>query len=247
VLLSLLLYVVFAWLNSYTHHGEKLDLPDVTHLSLDEATKILTDNGLRYTVEDSVFAEDVMPGMVVSQVPKPFFTDPKTGEQEVYKVKERRTVYLTINKLRPPKVIFPNLVGSSKRIANIRLSALGLDVTLEYKSNNTCNDCVLEQLYNGRTIKAGEKIDRGSKVTIVLGKTSTRTVNIPDVIGLKLVNAQRKLNNKSLNVGRISGNCGDCKTKFDTLNAYIVKQNPGSSKSLNQGDAVDLQISREEP
>jgi beta-lactam-binding protein with PASTA domain len=247
VIFCLLLYVVFAWLGSYTHHGEKLPLPDLSHMSIVEAKKVLEDNGLQYTIEDSVYMENFMPGMVVSQIPGPFIVNPKTGEKESYMVKENRRVYLTINKLRPPMVSMPSLIHDSKRIAVRKLSNLGMNIVLEYKSNNTCGGCVLEQIYNGRRLKEGERIERGSIVTVVLGKMSNKTVGVPNIIGLKLINARTKLINYSINLGRISGDCTGCKTQYDTLNAFVVKQNPSSTKTIYEGAAVNIQISRDEP
>ncbi len=245
--MCLLLYVVFAWLGSYTHHGEKLPVPDISGKTISEAKKILEDNNMRYLVEDSVFVEKVLPGMVVSQIPKPFYIDPETGEKTATKVKENRTIYLTINKLRPPEVSFPKLIGVSKRIAMAKLNALGMNTELKYKTVSYCDGCVVDQLYNGRTLKEGEKIERGSKVTLVVGKTSSKMVNVPDLVGLTVINAKHKLNGRSLNLGLISGECEGCKTGYDTLNAYVVRQSPAYKNSAKQGEEINLIISTEEP
>jgi len=220
LVIGLILYLTFVWLDNYTHHGEKLPLPNLTNKTLDEAIKIIEDNNMRYTIEDSVYSEKMLPGMVVSQVPSPYVINPETGEQESYQVKENRRVYLTINKLTPPKVSFPNLTGNSKRIAVSRLKTLGIGMELVYQSNNVCDDCVIGTKYRGRKISEGEKINRGSKVTVILGKRSNKSAYVPNIKGLKVVNAATKLNNKSLNLGSITGKCDGCINETFTTNLY---------------------------
>jgi len=243
LLVGLFLYGTFSWLDSYTHHGEKLPLPDLSNKTLADAIKTLEDSNLRYDIVDSVYSENVLPGMVVSQVPSPYFINPETGEQENYKVKENRTVYLTINKLSPPKVSVPEFTGVSKRIAISRLKTMGLNVELVYESNNVCDDCVIGTKYRGRSLNAGEKIERGSTVTVVLGRRSNRTVTTPNLVGLKVVNASTKLNNKSLNLGSITGECDGCHSKYDTLNAVIIRQSPNAKDIVNRGEEINVVIS----
>lgn len=247
ILFVALLYLVFAWMNSYTNHGESYDVPDITKMPLNEAINLLDENGFRYQIEDSVYSESHLPGVVVRQMPEATFRDPQTGDVMPNKVKQGRRFYLIVNKKSMPIVSMPKVTGKSKKMALAHLSNLGLEMEIKYKNNNVCDDCVLEQRYNGNVIKPGDKIRRGEKVTIVLGKTSGEVVSIPDLVGMKLVNAQQKLISKSLNVGRITGSCNGCLNKFDTLNAYIVKQVPSDKQVLNLGDEVHLTISTEKP
>src|SRR5690242_15689223 len=117
VLLFGSLYLLYNWLNNYTHHGESITVPDVRGLSEEKLIRFIEDKHLQYKIVDSLFEDGKEPGTVIEQ-------DPKPGS----KVKENRTIYLTVNSSKPPKVKMPNLVDVSFRQAEAILQTFGLRV-----------------------------------------------------------------------------------------------------------------------
>lgn len=162
VLAALILLVVsflaFRFLSATTHHGSSVEVPKLVGRSMVEAEEILDDADLEYKIIDSVFKENMPKGYVVDQMPEPFD-----------RVKDGRTIYLTINASNAPKVEMPDLVNKSMRQAVSTLTAIGLKYEVSYRPD-ICVDCVLAQMYNGRAINPGFKIAKGEIITLVLGQ-----------------------------------------------------------------------------
>ena len=50
-----LVIVISLALGAFTHHGQKIAVPDMTNLSVAEATRLAEDNGIVVLVTDSVY------------------------------------------------------------------------------------------------------------------------------------------------------------------------------------------------
>lgn len=149
---------VIFWLDSYTRHGTATIVPSVRYLSVTEASDILSRKGFRCEVIDSLFNDRVTPGVVVEQTP-----DAES------RVKEGRTIYLTINAYSPKKVTMPTLIDGSARQAQAILRALGFtNILVEYEPS-PYKDLVLDVLCNGRQVESGEKIPLTSRITLIVG------------------------------------------------------------------------------
>ena len=70
----------------HTHHGESVVVPDVKGMTVEEATKMFRNHGLVYVISDTKYVKDKAAGIILE-------LKPGAGE----KVKEGRTVYLTVN------------------------------------------------------------------------------------------------------------------------------------------------------
>lgn len=158
VILLTVSFLAFRYLAATTHHGDSVEVPKLVGKSMAEAEEILDDADLEYKIIDSVFRENMPKGYVVDQKPEPMEL-----------VKDGRTIYLTINASNAPKVEMPDLVNQSKRQAETTLNAIGLKYEFEYR-NDICTDCVLAQMYHGRSIAPGFKIAKGEVITLVLGQ-----------------------------------------------------------------------------
>lgn len=229
----------FASLGFITKHGETIKVPDVNGQQYSAAEKILNAENFRVIVQDSAYIDSLPPLAVVRQMPD-------GGEV----VKVNRTVYLTLNKTTVPLTAMPDLVNYSFRSAEMTLESqrLKLGDTI-YKPDIAAN-AVLQQLYNGKEVKAGEMIPEGSKITLVLGDGLGNVANpVPNLVGLTYQQALDLLSASSLNVGIVmtSG------ALTDTADAYVFKQNPpkldqmGQPNSIRAGESVDLWISQTNP
>ena len=113
-----LVFLVLGWLKSTTNHGEFVEVPDFSKMSVMDMREAVEDSGLRYEVLDSAnFNPDYPRFSIIEQ-------EPKAGD----KVKENRMIYFTVNPSGYKKMTVPNIIQITKRNATSMLRAVGLDV-----------------------------------------------------------------------------------------------------------------------
>ena len=152
-----------AWLDSYTRHGEAHIVPDVKNKNIAEATKILSDGTMKSIVIDSNYVKGVPAGMVLEQTPA-------AGSR----VKEGRTVYLTITTTSVPLVSLPDIIdNSSVRQAAAKLKSIGFKLT-EPELVPGEQDWVYGIKYRGKELKSGDKIPHEALLTLCVGDTHLR-------------------------------------------------------------------------
>lgn len=226
---GLILWACFAFLSSYTKHGETIDVPNVIGKTQKEAEQILNDADLRFVIADSIFDTKKPKGSVLDQNPSANF-----------KVKENRTIYVTLNALTPPKVQMPNLVDASLRQAKSMLESYGLILGKTTYVPDFAKDAVLKQRFKGKEIKGGTMLLSGSKIDLVLGdglKKGER-VSVPNLIGLTKDEADRRLRSLSLAIGAKVYD----ETVKDSLSARVYRQSPqySSDAQISEGQSIDL-------
>lgn len=230
VLLSAVFFGIYLWLSNFTHHGESITVPDLRGLKMDKLESFLDDKHLKFKVVDSLFELGKTPGTVLEQDPAPDS-----------KVKEDRTIYLTVNSGQAPKVKMPNLVDVSYRQAEAILTSFGLKVGQLIYRPDLAKNAVLDQLYKGSSITPGKEITKGSVIDLVLGDGMGNTeVSVPDLSGLTKGEAIFVLKGSSLNLGTVHVDPG----VRDSVNAKVYKQEPAPAPDavMNQGEGVDIYI-----
>ena len=154
----IILVLVFRWLNSYTRHGEYIEVPSVSGLTEEEAVRLLKGDNLKAEVSDFQFDRNMEPGAVIKQ-------QPEAGAH----VKDGRTVYLTINSGKEPTRIVPDVAdNSSLRAAESRLRIEGFRLTEPVRIDGDL-DWVYEIRYGDSAVEAGTELPEGSLLTIVVG------------------------------------------------------------------------------
>lgn len=218
-------------LNFYTRHGQARAVPDFYGLTMEQTTKLAKKSKLKYQVIDSVYTTLVPRGCVTEQNPKPGF-----------KVKKWRNVVLIINAFSPEMVAMPNLIDLPIIQASYLIESSGLKMGESRYKPDLSVGFVLEQLYNGKKIAAGDSLQKGSVIGLVLGKgLSNQRTSIPDLLGLNLEPAKKKILIASLNLGTYTYD-NSIKNSQDTSSAFVYKQNPeyNSDGSLQLGSAIYL-------
>lgn len=225
---------VLQFLKSHTLHGETIGVPDFTGLAMDDLDEITEQHNLRYLVLDSIYSDEHEHGVVVNQNPSPHA-----------QVKKNRKIYLTVNAVLPPMVTMRDMVGLSKRQAISMMQAMGLEVDSLVYQPDICLDCVLEQKYKGEPLEPGTKIQKGEKISLVLGGGQEGRVLVPELLGLNFENAKEAISFNSLVMGAIIL-CEGCETETDTLRAVVYKQIPGYNKHnrsvIPMGSTIDLYL-----
>jgi beta-lactam-binding protein with PASTA domain len=158
-IIAVLGYLFMHWLTFTTNHGNEITVPDLSKLTEEQVEEKLDELDLTYVLLDSLdYRSDYPKYSVVQQ-------DPLPGA----KVKEGRKVYIKINSSGFSSVKVPDLIEKTYREAVPTLKALGLEEGTITYIPNLGKDMVLDMRYKGRSIKAGEKVLKSSKIDLVLG------------------------------------------------------------------------------
>lgn len=165
-LIAMLLVLVLAfcglrwWLNSYTHHGESIEVPDLYNTDIAEAMTRIEVLGLHLEVSDSLWVDSIMPGRILKG------QMPGAGVN----VKKGRTVYVRLRKQHRDKKPIPDLINNSGyRHAKSELEYLGFHVG-EPQYQDGWKDYVLGIKLGNRELHTGDLVTEGSTLTLVIGK-----------------------------------------------------------------------------
>ena len=157
--LVVMVILLLNWLKNTTNHGEFVEVPDFSKMSVMDMRKAVEDAGLRYEVLDSAnYKPDYPRFSIIDQ-------DPKPGN----KVKQNRKVYFTVNPSGYKKVTVPNVIQVTQRNAASMLRAVGLDVQHTSYIDQIGKDMVYYIKFKGKQIKPGDKLPKTSKVELICG------------------------------------------------------------------------------
>tara|TARA_Y100001954_G_scaffold206292_1_gene228881 strand:- start:196 stop:1023 length:828 start_codon:yes stop_codon:yes gene_type:complete len=234
--LALILIMLNFYLDSYTLNGKEITVPDLADYSVDEIEPILKNRKLRYNITDSAYVKGKAPFVILDQ-------NPEAGS----KVKENRQIYITVNAKNPPKVELPNILDQSHRIAIEQLKVVGLKTDSLIYRPHFARDAVIAVLFNNSKISAGFELIKGSEVSLVVGMgTSNEKVNVPNLKGLTVFQADELLMSNSLNLGKVRYD----DSIEDTSSAQISNQYPkdtlsdGTKTKLNLGSVINIWVTQ---
>jgi beta-lactam-binding protein with PASTA domain len=218
-------------LRIYTDHGDSVQIPDLRGKTDAEVSALLNDINLRYQIRDSVYSRETAPGTVLDQFPKAGM-----------KVKENRTIFITLCALSQEMIPMPQLTDISYRQAVNIIESSGLvSGNIEYKPSEFPN-LVLEQKAEGRTIRVGEMIPKGTVIDLVLGSDSNgETSEVPNLFGRNLSEVRLILGEAILNVGTITYD-ESFRSEEDKAKGLIFRQSPDPNEvfEVTKGTAIDL-------
>lgn len=215
----------------YTHHGKSLAVPDFSGMNLDELSEKAMENDLLFELIDSVYVDNIAPGTVVDQSPEAGF-----------RVKEGRTIFITISATTPEQVAMPKLTDISLRQAENIMQTNGLVVGQINYIPSEYPDLVLSQKINDEEIEVGTMVNKGIAIDLTVGQTmSGEFTVVPDLVGASLEQAKEEINALLLNTGALIYD-ESVVSPEDTLNAIIWRQRPepSSTEDTEQGTSVDL-------
>jgi beta-lactam-binding protein with PASTA domain len=218
---GLLITCILLWIRSYTEHGKSVEVPGLKGKNISNADLILSPLTLKIKVIDSLFQPGMKGGTIIDQ-------NPGQG----VKVKENRTIYVSINAYLPPMVAMPELKDASFRQARAILESIGLKVGDTTYTPDIARDAV-------------ERLNYGTAIDLSLGDGLTgEQIELPDLIGLSYTEVHNILNDLSLTAGsEIFDN-----SVSDSLQAKVVKQVPAPAENakISKGSPIDLFYSQHE-
>jgi beta-lactam-binding protein with PASTA domain len=232
----LVITILVFYLDSYTNHGVKIDVPNVVGLKSNSAQAKLEALELKIEVLDSVYRPDLPAGTIVSQ-------DPLPTSKSLVSVKPGRIIRVQLSK-KSRLVEMPSLIDKSERISESILKNRGLKCRKTYVPTSESNGAVLKQLYKGREIKEGTKIPVGSTITLVVGQNDeAQPVTIIDLNGLTISEAKARLSGISLQIS--VGTCDGCANAADSANAVIYSQSPEFLEGVTVPSGTTIMVSAE--
>ena len=240
ILLIFVVGLIFTFsLNLITKHGVARTVPSVVGQPLDQVIESLEDKGFEVVIQDSVFYDSLQPTIVIKQIPEPDAV-----------VKVNRTIYVTYNRVVPPDVDMPNLVGYSLRNAEMILRNQGLQLGDTTFRPDFAKNSILEQLYNGERIAPGTKIKYGSRISLVIGSgVSAQEMSVPRLLGLNFEEAKILLSAQGLILGSVIAD----PLVQDTSAGFVYRQNPptkdnkGRRFQIRPGQMMDIWLSKDRP
>ena len=234
VIIYILFFTSLGWI---TNHGEEYSVPNTLGRDVTSVIKDLESQGFEVDV-DSTFDLKQKPLTVLAQ-------RPDTGST----VKIGRTIFLTVNKAQAPLTAMPNLTGLSYNSALMVLKSNKLLLGDTSYIPDIANGAILEQKYQGQSIRVGDMIPQGAKIDLVIGDgLSNVMINVPNVVGEVPYAAMAILSSTGIVVD-VSWD-SDIVTEEDSLSAVVYQQSPPAVNQLNEvnkireGDRVGIWIGR---
>jgi len=227
----IMIFTTIKALDIYTNNGDFIIIPNFEACDSDSLVHLSSNEYLQYSVIDSMYADDRLPGTVVMQNPKP-------GA----KVKSGRKVYLSIVAKTPELVKMPNLVDLSIRRAIDVLNYAHLKVDRIEFANDIALNAILTQKFRGDTIVKDTLIPSGSAITLVAGNGFVKSgINLPFLIGKTPEKAREIILKSSFNMGRID-------TLWENFESQwrVYEQTPPTDplhpKTYPIGEKIDIRI-----
>jgi beta-lactam-binding protein with PASTA domain len=235
ILIGAIVFSSTFWMKCYTNHGSSIDVPDLVGVSFREAEKKAGRYDLDVDITDSIFQVDKPAGLVISQ-------EPKTGS----KVKENRTIYLTVTKNNPDQLKLPTLRGNDdyERYSKTLLR-MGLKprVTLTQADEKLEPNTILAVFYRGQDITrridaGGVQVNMGEYIdfTISGGADGVTVAEMPELGCMTLSAAKEAIETTGKSIKSIQ-HIGNITREDD---AYVIRYN------LN-GNEIDLYVVQKKP
>lgn len=213
---SILLFIVISWitlmiLKMYTRHDQVAVTPNFVGLSMDQVNSLEASKDFELVIVDSIYDYTRTPGSVISQDPLPDT-----------KVKPGRSVYLSLVSYVPEQVSMPALTDLSLRRAKALLQTYGLKLGSIHVVADMAENAVLKVTVNGRTVKPGTQIRKGSVVDLVIGSgKGAGEAAIPFLIGKSREAARLELTRLGFTIAD-EFYSDDC----DSTNGQVYEQTP---------------------
>ena len=231
ILVAIVLGIFNVWLPSITNHGITITVPDLYETNLEDIEELLTDKGLTYEVQDSVYDGKYEPFTILHQYPA-------AGSV----VKEGRKIFLSINRATPPLLDLPEFTDKSITHYKAIMENLGLKLEKITTEKNPY-EIVLDVKINGKSIAEGSKIPAGSSLEIVLGDGFGKNFfKLSNLFGYSLEDAEFYLKGANLNLEPLRLPPG-----LDTtgLELFVNKQEPLPGDTVFIGSWVKLWVGNE--
>ncbi len=208
----------------YTRHGDEFEMPDITKMRFEEATRPVEEAGFVLVKEEERYSAQYPNGYIIEQNPPPH-TMVKTG----------RRVYVVVSR-GEKRVLMPNLIERSPRDAELILRNHRLELgAIEHDFSNLHPEGVVIR----QSVPPSAEITAGTRVNITVSKGGEPSQFIvPAVEGRIFNDALKRIKEAGLRVGQITYTVAP-----DLLPETVIRQTPTANTVVEKDSAVDLELS----
>ncbi len=154
------IFLLNFWLGFTTNHDQKIQVPNLQKMSLEDVEEKLTELDLSFIVIDSASFNPSYPKKSVIE------QNPEAGDF----VKEKRKIYLTLNPSKYRDITIPDLNGRTKRQAMTQLRSIGFQIGKDFTYVlDIGRDVVRGLKHKGKKLNPGEKLPQNSTIELILG------------------------------------------------------------------------------
>ncbi len=234
VFLGIIIGGSLIWLNVYTHHGEKIEVPDFSGLKLEQARRLAQSKDIQLMVTDSTYIAEKPPGIVLRQNPR----------ARAF-VKEGRKIYLTVTKRQADLVTLPKLWGNTENYRQYakKLQRLGIHskIVKEVYDRRLMPGTILKVFYRSKDVS--KKINKdmqvpvGATIGFIISKRGTTTVAVPDLRCVSKDDAEFLLEVAELRTGQVKR-----KASTNTAGLVVIAQKPKPGTKTARNSLVDITL-----
>ncbi len=229
------------WLKCYTKHGESMQVDSYKGMDIKDAIRKAKSRNLSVVILDSIFLKGQPANHVADQTPSP-----------LSRIKENRTIYLTIFKANGDPVLLPEFRSSGYAFDEYKnkLKQRGIEAVVKERKFDSKQEenTILQMFYKGDEVteddlRKGFEVHEGEQLEFIITKQSTEWVILPDLVCSKYDEGVFLITGNKLSVGSIYGDV------IDRKDAYIYKQDPPYSPNqrIRIGQQVNIYLTDELP
>ena len=205
----------------------KVRVPDVLLKRQSEAEELVTQASLLLKIKDTIEDDNIPRDMILTQTPFPDFVA-NIGE-----------IVFVVFSAGAREEFVPDFTEFSEELAIEELEKLGFTVKITRKPSDAAPGSVI-----GTNPTPGTAVPIGSEIELIIslgpeGIDTSKTVDLPDLVGMQVNDAKALLNKSSLYLS-IS------KQTYDSSipNDQIISQSPAKGAVVNAGDAIKVVVNR---
>lgn len=205
-------------------HGREVTIPKLLGLSMEQAERIVSANGLLLETENRFYSDTVPEGRVMSQLPAA-----GTRVRRGWKMR----IALSLG---PQRAIIPDLTGQSPRAAEINVRRRGLDVGVVAVAH--VPDAPPDQVLAQSPPPNAASVSSPKVNLLVSAPEESQAYVMPNLVGRHLPEATQALQQAGLKLGAVTaaGNGGSPGT--------ILKQSPPPGQRVTAGTVVSLEVTK---
>jgi serine/threonine-protein kinase len=206
---------------------EEVQAPDLRGKNVEEAKKLLTEQGLNLEVEMELVSREYEAGVIMSQKPSEGTT-----------IKVGQSIRVSVSKGEAQSLV-PDLLTKTYAGAKLIIESYGFEVG---EVSYSYSDDFKENTVMGQDPERGAELKEGGKIDLVISQGSEPEENPEDltvnVIGLEYAKAKEKIEGVGLVVGSVMKT-----SNVSVPEGCVISQEPGPSVVLEPGTEIDLVVS----
>lgn len=205
---------------------QQVNVPNVVNLTPNQASSVLSREGLQLSIAGELFSETIRAGHIVR-------SNPLTGATAT----KGQRVFVMISK-GPERHAVPDVSGMTPTAASAALKSNRLAVGV---TTSAYNDSITKGLVVKTNPPKGQLLRRGTSVDLIISK-GPQPVPAPNVVGRTQTAAAARLAAAGLGIGSVT------KQYSDTVAlGAVISQNPTPGTIVDHGSTVDLVVSKGPP